>query len=123
MAALRGLPEPLVVEDLARMEHRFPYFDVDVVSVDGELSVNSVQTLASGSGFVYHGTVSNGFDVAVGGPSVTLFAVNQVGRPVGIATSTLPDGIPAGGNAPFETTALSDPGVGYVAFAEAALLP
>ena len=70
----------------------------------------------------YTGKVTNGLDVAVSAPAVAIFPVNRVGRPLGQATSSAIVDIPPGGSWAFETSAVDDLGVDYLAYPTAAIL-
>ena len=95
MAAVTDLPADLAIEDVGSVVYRCPYFALDVVPIDG-LTISEVKSVTGGAGTAYTGTLVNGLDVAVSNPSVTVFPVNRVGRPLGVATGsgTLED--PAG---------------------------
>jgi hypothetical protein len=115
MAASK-LPAELVIADLGSLRHSFPGFIVqDIVPIEG-LTVSVVKAVSTGAGTAYTGTFSNGFDVAVSAPTVSVFPVNRVGRPLGVATSSATTDVPAGGSTTFETSPVNDPGVGYEAY-------
>jgi len=59
----------------------------------------------------------------VSAPAVSVFPLNAVGRPLGVATASATVGVPAGGTWTFETTAVADPGVATAAAASASLMP
>ena len=121
MAASTDLPSSMMIDQLGYLQHLFPAFTVPgVVSIPG-LSVSDVQTVAADAGNAYTGRVTNGLDVAVSAPSVTIFPVNRVGRPLGLATSSATSDIPPGGSWTFETGAVDDLGVDYVAYPAASI--
>jgi hypothetical protein len=122
MAALTGLPADLVIDDVGTVVYRCPYFVLDVVPVDG-VAVGQLATVASDGGTAFAGTLVNDFDAAVISPSVTVFPVNTVGRPLGVASTGGDAGeIAAGGTWPFQTGTVDVPVVGYVAYPTANLL-
>ena len=54
-------------------------------------------------------------------PTVTIFPVNRVGRPLGAATASSTIDIPPGGSWSFETSPVDDLGVDYVAYPAASI--
>ena len=110
-----------MVEELAALEYRFPAFPLDgLVPIDG-LTVSELSTISSGTGTAYTGTLTNGLEGAVSNPKVTIFPLNRVGRPLGAATSSATTELPAGGSWTFETTAVDDAGVDFVAYPAATI--
>jgi hypothetical protein len=119
MTAATGLPSSMAVEDFGSLQHLFPSFIVSgIVPVPG-LSVGDVQTVDVGSGFAYTGTVTNGLDVAVSSPKVSVFPVSRVGRPLGVATGAAGADLPAGGRWTFTTGPVNDVGAGFAVFPSA----
>jgi hypothetical protein len=57
------------------------------------------------------------------GAKVAVFPVNRVGRPLGVATTSVGMELPAAGSWMFETSSVRDLGVGYAAFAGGAVAP
>jgi hypothetical protein len=121
MAASTDLPEEIVIEQLGSLQHTFPFFIVDGIVPIAELTVSGVQTVTTGAGSAYTGTLTNGLDVTASAPSVTIFPVNRVGRPLGAATSSATTDIPPGGSWTFATSTVDDPGVGYAAYPSASI--
>jgi hypothetical protein len=121
MAAVTDLPADIVLEDVGHAVYRCPYHALDVVPIDG-LTIGQVKSAAGSAGTAYTGTLVNGLDVAIENPSVTIFPVNRVGRPLGAAIGSGTVEIPPGGRWVFETNAVHEPGVGYFAYPAAALV-
>lgn len=121
MAGSMGLPASIVIDELGSLKHRFPHFVVDGIQPIDGLAVSGVATVMTGAGSAYTGTLTNGLDVAVSNPSVTIFPVNRVGRPLGMASSSATTDIPPGGSWTFQTSAVDDLGAGYVAYPAAAI--
>jgi hypothetical protein len=116
MAWLTGLPADLDVDDVGTIVYQCSYWALEGPPVSG-LSVSGLTTVDLDSGTAFTGTLVNGFDAAVVGPSVDVFAVNAAGRPLGMATTAADAGdIPAGGSWMFQTSAVDVPVVGYVAY-------
>ncbi|WP_437723787.1 hypothetical protein [Sorangium sp. So ce861] len=121
MAAVTDLPSDLVIEDVGYAVYRCPYFALDVVPIDG-LTISQVKAVARGDRTAYTGTFYNGLDVAVSEPSATVFSVNRVGRPLGVAIGSGTVQIPPGGSWTFETNTVDTPGPDHAAFPAAALV-
>jgi hypothetical protein len=122
MAAITDLPSEIVIEDVGYVVYRCPYFALDVVPIDG-LTISRVESVTGDDGTAYTGTLINGLDVAVNNPSVTVFPVNRVGRPLGVASGGGTLEVPPGGSWRFETNSVGVPGVDYFAYPAGALLP
>ena len=90
---------------------------MDVTPVGG-LAVTGVEAITSGEGTAYTGTVVNDLAATLNDPSVTVFPVNRVGRPLGMATASTTLALPPGGTWTFQTDAVDDPGVDQVAYAD-----
>jgi hypothetical protein len=115
MAAVTDWPSDLVVEDVASIVYRCPYFALDVEPIDG-LSIEQVKSAVSDAGTVYSGKLVNGLDVSVRNPSVTIFPVNRAGRPLGAAIGSGTLEVPPGGSWMFEIEHADAVGVDYVAY-------
>lgn len=120
MAALTDWPSDIVIEDVGHVVYRCPYFALDVVPIDG-LTISEVKAVPGGAGTAYTGTLLNGLDVAVSDPSVTVFSVNRVGRPLGMAIASGTVQVPPGGSWAFETGAVDAPGPDHAAYPAAAI--
>jgi hypothetical protein len=116
MTGEMGLPDTIALDQLGSLQHLFPSFNVGVTPVGG-LTVTGVETVASGQGIAYTGTVVNDLGSTLSGPSVAVFPVNRVGRPLGMATASTTNDLAPGGTWTFQTDAIDDPGVGQVAYA------
>ena len=122
MAAAPNLPAEVAIGELGSLTHTFPTFGGfdGLVPISG-FTVSQVATVAKGNGNAYTGTLANGFDTTVSAPSVTIFPVNRVGRPLGAATASATTDIPPGGTWSFETSPVDDLGVDYVAYPAASI--
>jgi hypothetical protein len=118
MAALVDLPDAVVLDELARMQHTFPAFTLaGLARVDGALALSAV---AVGNG--YEGTLTNALGVVVAEPKVAIFPVNRVKRPLGVATSSAQLELLPGAKWSFSTTLVAERGVDHVAYASASLI-
>jgi hypothetical protein len=114
------LSADVAIEDVSHVVYRCPYFALDVVPIAG-LTVEHVKRVTTSGGTAFSGVLVNGLDVAVGNPSVSIFPVNRVGRPLGMATgSTMVELLP-GASWAFETNPVDAAGVDHVAFAAGAV--
>jgi len=117
MASMLDLPLSLVLEDLGFAVYRNPYFGIEVEQI-GSLTVSHVVAATSAVGTSYAGRLVNELDVTVENPSVVIFPVNGVGRPLGMVTGTGAVELPPAASFSFETSA-DVAGVGYAAYATA----
>ncbi|WP_437731321.1 hypothetical protein [Sorangium sp. So ce1335] len=120
MAAVTDLPADIAIEDVGYVIYRCPYFALDVVPIDG-LTISEVKAVAGDAGTAYTGTLHNGLDVAVSDPSATVFSVNRVGRPLGVAFASGSVEVPPGGSWAFETNTVDTPGPGHAAYPAGAI--
>lgn len=120
MAGLTDLPESLAIDELGAAVYQLTYFDRDILPFElvvvDSLTVTGIQTVSTDSGNAFLGTFENGLDVPVTDATVTIFPLNRVGRPLGMAVSNSTADVPPGGSWPFETTVVENPGVDYVAY-------
>jgi hypothetical protein len=122
MAAATDLPEDLVIGNIGSLMHSFPTFNVaGIVPLGGALTVSAVKTVTTGTGTAFTGKVTNGLDVAVSSPSVSIFPVNRVGRPLGVATSAGTTDVAPRGSWTFETSAVKDLGTSFAAYPAASI--
>jgi len=120
MTGETGLPDTIAIDQLGSLQHLFPSFNVEVTPVGG-LTVTGVEAITNGEGTAYTGTVVNDLTSTLNDPSVTVFPVNRVGRPLGMATASATLALPPGGTWTFQTDAVDDPGVAHVAYATGTL--
>jgi hypothetical protein len=121
MTASTNLPDEVVIDQLGSLQHQLPGFILDdIVPIAGPV-VSDVKKVTTASGTAYTGTITNGLDVTASALSVSVFPLNRVGRPLGVATSSATMDVPPGGTWTFETSTVDDPGVASVAFAAATI--
>jgi hypothetical protein len=116
MAASPSLPAEVVIGELSGMTHRFPAFGGDGLTRLGSFTVSQVQVVAMGAASAYQGVFTNPLSLTATAPSVTIFPVNRVGRPLGAATSSATIDVSPGGTWSFETSTVNDPGVDHAAY-------
>lgn len=123
MAALTSLPEGMALADVKSMGYRFPAFLIDdAVPLPGA-RVTSVEALSTAAGALFRGTLTNDSDSAISSPSVSVFPLNEVGRPLGNAVGAEALEIAPGGTWEFETNVVAgDGGAHQIAFATASFV-
>jgi hypothetical protein len=119
LAYLTDLPSEIAIDDVGTVVYRCPYFALDVEPIPG-LSLDHVMSVTRSTGSAYTGRFVNSLDVAVNNPSVAVFPVNRVGRPLGVATGSGSNESPPGGSWTFETNTVDARVVDYVAYATGA---
>jgi hypothetical protein len=120
LIAVTDLPEDLAIDEVAVALYQLTYFDREIlpfglIPVD-EISVRDVSVLSRDGVSAFIGTLENGLDVAIESAAVTIFPVNDVGRPLGVATTTSMTDVAPDGTWEFETTTVVDPGDELLAF-------
>ena len=115
MAHVATMTADVVAADVGQVVYYYSYFALDAVPVDG-LAVTPVNSVTAGGGTAYTGTVVNGLDTAVSDPSVTIFPVNRVGRPLGAATGADATQVPPGATWTFQTNAVDARGLSFSAY-------
>ncbi|HEX2873866.1 MAG TPA: hypothetical protein VHP33_21570 [Polyangiaceae bacterium] len=115
LLSIRDLPAELVIDDVGRLEYRCTFWALDVVPA-GSLSVADVRSVPSESGVTFTGSLVNGLDVALDTPSVAVFSLNRVGRPLSVALAAGDAQLPPGKSWDFETNPVNDAGVEQAAY-------
>lgn len=114
MASMLDLPPTLDLDNLGYAVYRNPYFGIPVDLI-GTLSVSDIVPVTTDAGTSCTGTLRNGIDVAVANPTVMLFPVNRVGRPLGMMSGSGTVELAPGDTWSFQTS--SDVvGVDYAAY-------
>jgi len=116
MGASPNVPAEVVIGELSGLTYRIAAFGVDGIVPLGSFTVTQVHAVANGAASAYQGVFTNTLNVKATAPSVTIFPVNRVGRPLGAATSSATIDVPPGGAWSFETSTVDDLGVDYAAY-------
>jgi len=119
MTGSSELPKEVVLGELGSLRHAFPAFTVDGIVAVEALAIGDVHTVTTGVGTLYAGTLHNRLDARVSSAHVALFPVNRVGRPLGMATASSEDELPASGSWSFETGNVDAEGVDFIAYPSA----
>jgi hypothetical protein len=115
LLSIRDLPAELVIEDIARLEYRCTFWALEVEPA-GSLTVSDVRSVPSDSGVAFTGSLVNGLDVPLDTPSVAVFSLNRMGRPLSVALAAGDAQLLPGKSWDFETTPVSDAGVEQAAY-------
>lgn len=115
MTEIATMASDISVADVGQVVYYYSYFALDAVLIDG-LTITQVNTVTSNAGTTYTGTVVNALNQTVTDPSIRVFPLNRVGRPLGVALGGDASQIPAGGIWTFQTNTVETPGVDYAAF-------
>ena len=104
------------IEDVQRVEYRSTYWaNLGVVATEG-VSLTGVEAVTRSSGVVYTGALLNGLETPLSAPTVAVFPVNAVGRPLGVTYGGSSLVLQRCETWDFETSAVSAAGVGYDAY-------
>lgn len=127
LAGSQDLPEGIVVDELGMLVYHFSYFAADILPFDiiptDALTVSEVESYQTVSGSVFGGTLENGLDVALVNPTVTIFPLNGVGRPLAMATGSEMIEVAPGTTWTFQTSTVYDLGVGQAVYPRGTLGP
>ena len=118
MTEIATMASDISVADVGQVVYNYRYFALDAVLIDG-LTVTQVNTVTTNAGTTYTGTVSNGLDQTVTDPSIRVFPLNRVGRPLSVAKGGDSSQIPSAGSWTFQTDTVDMAGVDCAAFASA----
>jgi hypothetical protein len=123
MTAVTKLPPEVVLSELGHLKHAFPAFAVSgLVPLDG-VSVGKLTPVRTPSGSAYRGILTNGLAQTLSSPTVAVFPVNGVGRPLGVARSSATTELSPAGTWTFETSSVDEVGAGYAAFVGGSVVP
>jgi len=120
MAAVLDLPPDIAIEDVKSIVYRCPHFALDVAPIDG-IAIRDAKRATDAAGTRFTGAFVNELEVAVTNPSVTVFPINRVGRPLGAAIGSATLEVPPGGRWVFETGRVESPGADFVVYPAGAL--
>jgi hypothetical protein len=89
--------------------------NLPIEAIDG-VSLTGVASVTLGAGVAYTGTLVNGLDMELSNPTVAVFPLNTAGRPLGVAYGGSSVVLPPAGTWAFETSTVTDAGVGFDAY-------
>jgi|GEM_PF-1312879 len=115
MVAIRDLTLYAPLEDVQSAVYQSNYWgDLKLAPTDG-VSLADVKPLKDGDGVRYTGELVNGLDTDLRDPTVAVFSLNAVGRPLGVAYGASSVSLAPCAKWEFQTGAVSEPQAG-VAF-------
>jgi hypothetical protein len=115
MVAIADLPAELALADVGNVVYGCNFWMLEVLPIDG-ISIGDVTTVAHDTGTSYTGALVNGLVTPLMSPSVAVFPVNRVGRPLGVALANGTSDVPPGGSWEFETSTVNEAGVASAAY-------
>jgi len=114
--AIQSLSLDASIADVQRAVYQSNYWaNLGVAAIEG-VSVTGVHAVTRSSGVAYTGTLVNGLDLPLSDPTVAVFPVNALGRPLGVAYGGSADVLAPCGTWDFETSPVGEAGVGYDAY-------
>ena len=107
------------IEEVRSLDYISQYWNLTAVTPIPGASLNGVAAVTRGTGVAYTGTLVNGFETELGGPTVAVFPLDATGRPLEVAyggSSTSSLMVPPNGTWDFETSTVSEAGVSFDAY-------
>jgi len=115
MIAIREIALYAPFENVLSAVYQSNYWgDLKVTPTDG-VSLTNVKPVSRSAGIAYTGELVNGLDTELSSPTVAVFPLNAVGRPLSVAYGATSGVLTPCGKWEFETSAVSEPQAG-VAF-------
>jgi len=116
MVAIQRSPVDIPIADVHSAVYYSTYWaNLSLAATDG-VNLTTVEDVARESRVAYSGTLVNNLDMPVTGPTVAVFPVNAVGRPLTVAYGASTVVLQPCDTWQFETNAISEPGAGYDAY-------
>ena len=113
--AITNLSLDAPLADVQSVIYQSNYWYLDVVAVPG-VGLADVQAVTRSEGLAYTGTLVNGLELPLMHPTVAIFPLNAVGRPLDVAYAGSTLALAPCDTWKFETSAVSELGVGYDAY-------
>jgi hypothetical protein len=116
MVAIKSLSLDTPIETVENVVYQSNYWgNLELEAIDG-ISLASVTAVTRSPGVAYAGTLVNGLEVELSNPTVAVFSLNAVGRPLAVAYGRSTVVLPACGTWDFETGPINDAGVSFAAY-------
>jgi hypothetical protein len=115
MGAVTDFPPELALEDVSRVEYWCSMWRFEVVPA-GDLPITDLEPVTRDGKTAYTGALTNGLELPLKIPGVTVFPLNAEGRPLGMAIGSGTQEIAPGASWQFETEAVTDGGVDAAAY-------
>ncbi|HYQ02486.1 MAG TPA: hypothetical protein VER96_27630 [Polyangiaceae bacterium] len=114
--AIKGLSlDPPNAEVRSVIYQTTSWANLDLEAIAG-VSLMSVSAVTQADGVAYKGSLVNGLSTTLSNPTVAVYPVNSVGRPLGVAYGGVTLELAPGASWDFETSTVGDPGVGFEAY-------
>jgi len=116
MVAIVSLSLDSPMADVRSVVYQSNYWgNLDVVAIPG-INLSDVQAVNRGDGVAYTGSLVNGLDKDLSGPTVAVFPLNALGRPLEVAYGGSSVVLAPGAAWDFETSTVGDAGEGFDAY-------
>ena len=116
MVAIRSLSMDAPIEAVRRVEYSSQYWTLpDLVPIAG-VSVSEVKAVNRSGGVAYTGALVNGLDMPLSNPTVAVYPLSSVGRPLGVAYGAAALDVAPGSSWNFETSTVSPAGASFDAY-------
>jgi hypothetical protein len=111
MAGIVNIDESLTLDQVASVVYRFTYFNAeffeDGLTALDSFTVTDLELVEEGANqVVFSGALANSLDALVKDPSVTIFQVNDVGRPLGMVSVSRTEDLTPGTTWNFRTSSI-----------------
>lgn len=104
------------IESVRKVVYSSQYWSLEnLVAIDG-VTLEDVQAVTNANGVAYAGALVNHLDQPLSNPTVAVYPLNTVGRPLGVAYGAATLDVAPGANWNFETNTVSDAGVDFDAY-------
>jgi hypothetical protein len=120
MTKISTMATDIHVADVGKVVYYYAYFDLPGATVIDALKLGPAKAVTADGGTAYAGAVVNDLSTMVSDPSVAVFSVNSVGRPLDLVTASDTSQVAAGASWTYQTASTDMPGVNFVVFPSAA---
>jgi hypothetical protein len=116
MVAIRSLAMDAPIEAVQSVEYSSQYWTLpDLAPITG-VSLSEVKAVNRSSGVAYTGALVNALDTPLSNPTVAVYPLSSVGRPLGVAYAAATLDVAPGNSWDFETSTVSPGGASFDAY-------
>ena len=116
MVAIKSLAMDAPLEAVQSVEYSSQYWTLpDLVPIAG-VSLSEVKAVNRSGGVAYTGALVNGLDTPLSNPTVAVYPLSSVGRPLGVAYGAATLDVAPGNSWDFETNTVSPGGASFDAY-------